>query len=82
MWYVVAYPKEECTMKQLPVQQCPYCGCAQFGVGWQQDQGLITYKRNGIFGCPVEHLICAQCGAIVCSRVPDPRKYPSAQARW
>ena len=69
-------------MKQLPVQQCPYCGGADFGVGWQQDQGLITYRRNGIFGNPVKHLICYQCGSIVYSCVPDPRKYQPASSRW
>lgn len=79
---LVRTKKEVDIMKQLPVQQCPYCGGTQFGVGWQQDQGLITYRRNGLFGCPVEHLICAQCGMILCSRVPDPKKYQPAQTKW
>ena len=69
-------------MKQHSIRQCRYCGSDDLGVGWQQDQALITYKRNGIFGNPVKHLICKGCGAILYSCVPAPRKYPSAQDKW
>lgn len=68
--------------RQLPIRQCPHCGSDDLGVGWQQDQATVTYRRNGIFGNPVEHLICKSCGAILFSRVPDPRKYPPAKYDW
>ena len=69
-------------MKQLPVQQCPYCSGVQFGVGWQQDQALVTYRRNGVFGNSVKHLICKGCGAVLYSCVSAPCKYPPAELKW
>ena len=41
------------TREQIPIKQCPYCGSEDLGSGWQQDQGLVTYKRSGLFGNPV-----------------------------
>lgn len=65
-------------MEQLPVKRCPYCGSEDLGCGWQQDQGLVMYRRNGFFGNPVRHTICRRCGAILHSQVLNPHQYPAA----
>ena len=69
-------------MKQLPVQQCPYCGNTEFRVGWQHQEAIVTFKRNGILGNRLKHLICGQCGAVVYSCVAEPQKFPSAESDW
>lgn len=62
--------------EQILVEKCPYCGSEDLGSGWQQDQGLVTYKRSGFFGNPVRHIICRQCGSILHSQVLNAHKYP------
>lgn len=63
---------------QLPIQQCPSCGCKEFVVGHQHQEARITTSPNGIFGCRVKYLICAKCGAILHSKIAEPQKYPKA----
>ena len=46
-------------MKQLPVQECPYCGTREFTVGWQHQEAVVTFKRSGIRGNRLKHLICS-----------------------
>ena len=65
------------TREQIPIKQCPYCGSKDLGSGWQQDQGLVTYKRSGLFGNPVRHIICRRCGGILYSQVLNAHRYPT-----
>ena len=65
--------------EQIPIKQCHYCGSNDLGSGWQQDQGLVTYKRSGLFGNPVRHIICRRCGGILYSKVLNAHKYPNIQ---
>ena len=67
----------ERTDSHIPIKQCPYCGSEDLGSGWQQDQGLVTYKRSGLFGNPVRHIICRRCGGILYSQVLNAHRYPT-----
>ena len=69
-------------MKQLPVEKCQYCGSRQFAVGWQHQEAVVTFKKSGIRGSRLKHLICAQCGSVVHSCVAEPGRYPPAQEAW
>lgn len=67
---------------QLPIQKCPYCGCTEFVVGYQNAEGMVMYKKIGMFGKLLRHLICRNCGIIVCSKVDSTDKFERAETAW
>lgn len=57
-------------MKEIKIDNCPYCGATEFTKGYQTAQGSIYPQTFGLkLGCPIEHTICTECGSIVHSRV-------------
>ena len=50
-------------MDQIPVERCLYCGCEDIGIGWQHGDALVTFKKHGLMGNRLQHLICRRCGA-------------------
>ena len=32
---------------RIPVTQCTYCGSCDLGIGWQQNEAIVTFRRNG-----------------------------------
>ena len=35
---------------QLPVTRCAWCGSYDLGIGWQQNEAIVTFRRNGFLG--------------------------------
>lgn len=59
-------------MKQIPITRCQYCGSNDIGEGWQHGEALVTFKRHGLLGNRLKHLICRDCGAILYTRFCPP----------
>lgn len=60
-------------MKKIVFNECPYCGSKMLVYGYQTEIGAVfSDVRGGVFGSPVEHTICQDCGSIVYSRVLRP----------
>lgn len=60
-------------MKRIVFENCPYCGSEMLVYGYQNDSGSVfTDVRGSVFGSPIEHIICRECGSIVYSRVVKP----------
>lgn len=60
-------------MKKILIEQCPYCGSDLLVYGYQVDGGnACTDVRGSVFGSPVQHTICKECGSIVYSSVVKP----------
>ena len=63
-------------MKNIPIKECKYCASTDVGVGWQQGEAIVTFKKNGILGNRLKIIICRQCGAVLYQCVAEPEKYP------
>lgn len=60
-------------MKKIVFTECPYCGSKMLVHGYQTDvSSVYTDVRGGVFGSPIEHTICQDCGSIIYSRVLRP----------
>ena len=35
---------------QIPVTRCAYCGSYDLGIGWQQNEAIVTFRRNRFLG--------------------------------
>ena len=61
---------------QLPVTRCVYCGSYDLGIGWQQNEAIVTFRRNGFLGNRLKYVICRKCGAELYQCVAEPWKFP------
>ncbi len=60
-------------MKKIVFEECPYCGSKFLVYGYQCDNAAAyTDVRGGVFGSPIQHIICQECGSIVHSSVLKP----------
>ena len=60
-------------MKKIVIEECPYCGSDLLAYGYQVDGGnAFSDIRGGVFGSPVQHIICKECGSIAYSCVVKP----------
>ena len=50
---------------QLPVTRCAWCGSYDLGIGWQQNEAIVTFRRNGFLGNRLKYVICRVCGAVL-----------------
>ena len=64
---------------QLPVTRCVYCGSYDLGIGWQQNEAIVTFRRNGFLGNRLKYIICRNCGAVLYQCVAEPRRFPLAE---
>lgn len=63
-------------MKRIIFEDCPYCGSKMLVYGYQNDSAnVFTDVRGSVFGSPIEHIICRNCGSIVYSRVVKPEMF-------
>lgn len=63
-------------MKKIVIEECPYCGSDLLVYGYQTDGGNVnTDVRGSVFGSPVQHTICRECGSIVYSSVVKPEYF-------
>ena len=35
---------------QIPVTHCSWCGSYDLGIGWQQNEAIVTFRRNRFLG--------------------------------
>ena len=60
-------------MKRIVFEKCPYCNSTMLVYGYQSDHANVsTDIRGSVFGSPIEHIICRECGSIIYSRVIKP----------
>ena len=64
---------------QIPVTRCAYCGSYDLGIGWQQNEAIVTFRRNGLLGNRLKYVICRNCGAVLYQYVAEPWRFPPAE---
>ena len=64
---------------QIPVNHCACCGSYDLGIGWQQNEAIVTFRRNGLLGNRLKYVICRNCGAVLYQYVAEPWRFPPAE---
>ena len=64
---------------RIPVTQCTYCGSCDLGIGWQQNEAIVTFRRNDLFGNRLKYLICRNCGAVLYQCAAEPWRFPPVE---
>ena len=59
-------------MKNIIIEECPYCGSNNLTKGYQAEGGMVFRDKVAAFGTPVELTICKECCSIVYSKVLKP----------
>lgn len=68
---------------KVPIQHCPWCGCTEFVLGYQNSEAMVMTTPNGIIrGNKLRHLICKRCGVVLMSRVAEPWQFHDANGEW
>ena len=49
---------------QIPVNHCAWCGSYDLGIGWQQNEAIVTFRRNGLLGNRLKYVTCRNCGVL------------------
>jgi len=55
--------RRETKQANIPITHCVYCGSYDLGIGWQQNEAIVTFRRNGFLGNRLKYVICRDCGA-------------------
>ena len=63
----------------IPVTHCAYCRSYDLGIGWQQNEAIVTFRRNGFLGNRLKYVICRNCGAVLYQCVAEPWKFPPVE---
>ena len=64
---------------QIPVNHCAWCGLYDLGIGRQQNEAIVTFRRNGLLGNRLKYVICRNCGAVLYQYVAEPWRFPPAE---
>ena len=64
---------------QIPVNHCAWGGSYDLGIGWQQNEAIVTFRRNGLLGNRLKYVICRNCGAVLYQYVAEPWRFPPAE---
>lgn len=56
-------------MKEIKMEQCPFCGNDHFVIGVQQKSAQVTSVERPNVGEKLYHIICEECGSIARSYV-------------
>ena len=64
---------------QIPVNHCAWCGSYDLEIGWQQNEAIVTFRRNGLLGNRLKYVICRTCGAVLYQYVAEPWRFPPAE---
>lgn len=59
-------------MKNIIIEECPYCGSHDLTKGYQTDGGLMYRDKVAAFGTVIEHTVCRECASIIYSKVEKP----------
>ena len=66
----------ETKQPQIPVTHCAWCGSYDLEIGWQQNEAIVTFRRNGLLGNRLKYVICRNCGAVLYQYVAEPWRFP------
>ena len=69
----------ETKQPQIPVTHCAWCGSYDLEIGWQQNEAIVTFRRNGLLGNRLKYVICRNCGAVLYQCVAEPSRFPPAE---
>ena len=69
----------ETKQPQIPVNHCAWCGSYDLEIGWQQNEAIVTFRRNGLLGNRLKYVICRNCGAVLYQYVAEPWRFPPAE---
>ena len=69
----------ETKQPQIPVTHCAWCGSYDLEIGWQQNEAIVTFRRNGLLGNRLKYVICRNCGAVLYQYVAEPWRFPPAE---
>ena len=64
---------------QIAVTHCAWCGSYDLEIGWQQNEAIVTFRRNGLLGNRLKYVICRNCGAVLYQCVAEPWRFPPAE---
>lgn len=59
-------------MKNIIIEECPYCGSKNLTKGYQSEEGMMYRDKVAAFGTVIEHTVCRDCASIVYSKVQKP----------
>ena len=71
--------RRETKQANIPITHCVYCGSYDLGIGWQQNEAIVTFRRNGFLGNRLKYVICLDCGAVLYQCVAEPWRFPRAE---
>ena len=54
----------ETKQPQIPVTHCAWCGSYDLEIGWQQNEAIVTFRRNALLGNRLKYVICRNCGVL------------------
>ena len=69
----------ETKQPQIPVNHCAWCVSYDLGIGWQQNEAIVTFRRNGLLGNRLKYVICRNCGSVLYQCVAEPWKFPPVE---
>lgn len=64
---------------RIPVTQCTYCGSCNLGIGWQQNEAIVTFRRNGPLDNRLKYVIYRNCGVVLYQCVAEPWRFPQVK---
>ena len=64
---------------QISVNHCAWYRSYVLGIGWQQNEAIVTFRRNGFFGNRLKYAICRNCGAVLYQCVAEPWRFPQVE---
>ena len=64
---------------QIPVNHCAWCGSYDLEIGWQQNEAIVTFRRNGLLGNRLKYVICRNCGAVMYQCVVEQWRFPQVE---
>ncbi len=59
-------------MKNIIIEECPYCGSKNLTKGYQIGDGAVYRDKIQSFSTILEHTICKECASVVYSKVLKP----------
>lgn len=59
-------------MKNIIIEECPYCGSKNLTKAYQTNDGMMYKDKIGAFGSVIEHTVCKECASVIYSRVEKP----------
>ena len=69
----------ETKQPQIPVNHCAWCVSYDLGIGWQQNEAIVAFRRNGRLNNRMKYIICRNCRAVLYQCVTELRRFPQME---